>query len=85
MSLKKFEDFEHNLEENDRKEHAADFKSAMQELFGKKIQAGKMYEMPIKYIIQKDDKNDIDNGIVYMNNGTGTPFVKVQILGFLEE
>lgn len=82
MSLKKFEDFEHNLEENDKKERAADFKSAMTELFGS-IKPGQMYELPKNmYVIQRDTD---EPGVVFINKGTGTPFVKVKILGFLEE
>lgn len=72
MSLKKFEEFEHNLEESDKLEHMRDFKAATAEIFPESSGQAKVH-----YFKPQE-------GIVLINHGSGTPFVAVKVLGFVQ-
>jgi len=87
MGLKKYEDFEHDLEESDKKERIADFKSAIEDLFGKfegenksSIKVGPLVVYNPETLSQKGDTKDT----LLINRGTGTPLIRVKILGYAE-
>ena len=79
MALNKFEDFEHNLEEENKSERATDFESGMTELLGAKMTQGLQFNGPF-YAYQKDDGSDT----LFINRGTGTPWVEVKIIGLFD-
>lgn len=81
MALNKFEDFENNLKEEDKSKNAADYKAAIKELFGN-VKPGEPATVNNTFYVYQIEEEGVD--VVIINKGTGSPFVKVKIIGFYE-